>query len=130
MAESVNGRIPATRPIATTRLRIRPGELILGFHGDHVDFDWKPYHQRSPEHQALHDRLLVSIFHHGVKKPVITHRGHVLVGQRRVEIARRLYPDVKLDCIEIEEDVARHWTEHDVFERLPILKAEIGEVPY
>lgn len=116
------------KPIETTTIKARPTALILGLHGDHVDFDWRPYWKRSPEAQKDYDALVVSLFHHGMKMPVITHKGHVLIGMRRVEIMRRIDPESKIPCVEITEDVSK-WDRNDI-PRLAALKKAIGEVEY
>ena len=87
-----------------------------GFHGDHVDFELLPYDQRDHEHQASHDALEADIAANGIRNPLITHRGRVLVGQRRLEIARKLGIDM-VKCLEISEEVA-HWDREDVYVRL------------
>lgn len=91
------------------------GGLQLGFHGAHVDFDHRPYDQRTPEGRAAYDRLADSIRREGVRSPIIVHGPHVLAGMRRVEILRGLgcAGDVRLEALDVTEDVAC-WTSADV----------------
>ena len=122
-------------------VRYAPGSersdcLELGLHGEHIDFEWRPYAQRSPEARADYDKLVVSLFHDGQLKPVIVWtdraegiwRTHVLTGMRRVAILRRFGGDALVDIVCIQEDV-RLWTLADL-PRLEALKAEIGSVDY
>lgn len=106
----------------------RIGDLKLGFTGEYVDFSWRPYAKRTDEARADYDRLIVSLWHDGCLKPVITYKGHVLIGMRRIEIMTRLYPCQFVDCVEILEDVSR-WTRDDL-PRLEALKEKIGRVEY
>lgn len=115
-------------PITFERTSRRPCDLWLGFHGDHVDFDWRPYKDRTPEARADYDRLIVSLFHHGLKQPVIVHGDFVLIGMRRVEILKRLDPWEPIECLDIIEDVSK-WTEHDL-PRLEALKQVAGSFAY
>lgn len=103
-------------------------ELTLGFHGEHVDFEWRPYCRRTEEAKADYDRLLVSLWHNGMKVPPITFRRHVLIGMRRIEIMRRLNYHAIIECAEIQEDV-QMWDRDDI-PRLQALKARVGSVVY
>lgn len=67
-----------------------PAALELGGEFAHVHYYWRPYAERSPEEQAKFDALEASIRQRGIVNPLIVFRGHVLVGQRRCEIARKL----------------------------------------
>jgi hypothetical protein len=109
-------------------ISVRGSQLKLGFNGNHVDFSWRPYDKRRSDHQENYDRLIVSIFHNGVKMPLITYLGHVLIGMRRYEIAMRLNPDTVFDCVEILEDV-NEWDRNDI-PRLDALKKMVGEFKY
>ena len=73
------------------------------------------------------DRLVVSIYHHGILCPLITHRGHVLIGQRRAEIGQRFGIET-VECWDVQEDVTLWWRP-DVA-RLDQLKRKVGEVVY
>ena len=103
-------------------------DLKLGFRCKNVHFSWKPYKDRFESHRKDYDRLIVSIFHYGILKPVITYQGHVLIGMRRVEILQRMSPLQSIKCCEILEDVTQ-WTTKDI-DRLDELKKQIGEVEY
>lgn len=99
-------------PIPYTLVRLDTATATLGLDAYHTKWVWRAYADRPADHRADYDRLLVSIYHEGVKTPVIGWRGHVLVGQRRVEIARRLGIG-SVEMLEIGEDVTLYWT-HDV----------------
>jgi len=102
-------------------------DLILGFHGEHVDFEWRPYDERKREHRADYDRLIVSVFHLGILSPLITYMRHVLIGMRRAEIGMRV--GIKeVSCWEIVEDVSQ-WTRTDIA-RLNALKEKVEPVRY
>ena len=78
---------------------------------------WKhaQYEDRSPESKKQYDRLKAHLIEHGLLNPLITHRGHVLIGQRRFEIMRdRLETFL---CLEVDEDIVGEWTPR----RVPIL---------
>jgi DNA invertase Pin-like site-specific DNA recombinase len=102
-------------------------ELSLGFRGERLDFCWKSYANRRPDQRADYDRLIVSIFHDGIRRPLITFGGHVLIGMRRAEIARRLGIS-SVCCWRILEDVAE-WHGSDL-ERLEALKVACGATRY
>jgi len=108
------------------RRTYRLDHLELGFRGKHVHFTWRPYEERSEEARAAYDRLEADIRERGMLHPIITHRGHVLIGQRRVEILRKDWADLsdEVECVEIDEDVSA-WTGHDVFDRLEAFKREL-----
>ena len=74
-----------------------------------------------------YDRLIVSIFHEGIRAPIITWRRHVLIGMRRAEIARRLSIET-VRCWNILEDV-HEWHGWDLA-RLEALKVACGSVNY
>jgi len=105
--------------------------LTLGLDLEHVGFDWKPYENRTPEARIDYNRLVVSMFHCGIQKPVIvaSFKGnlHVLIGQRRGEIGPKIKYHQKPFLI-IEEDVT-FWTRADL-DRLDILRKEIGHEAY
>ena len=85
-------------------------ELELGFVGRRISFEHRPYLMRSTEAQADYDALELDIHKHGIRDPLITHEGHVLVGMRRYEIARKIGV-TRMMCIEIDEDVSEWWRE-------------------
>ena len=100
-------------------------ELSLGFRGDKVQFEHKPYHQRSPEARAAYDRLRESLMAVGMRHPLITYQGHVLIGMRRFEIMCELAGERNktFSCLEILEDVSA-WTRDDI-DRLDAFKLEM-----
>lgn len=116
------------RPIQYNAVYLPIQALRLGFKGQRIAFDWRPYRDRTEEQQKDYDRLVVSLFHNGMQKPVITHHGHVLIGQRRIEILQRFGRIDSVLCCDVQEDVSQWW-QHDVV-RLNRLKAQIGEVGY
>lgn len=110
-------------PIHYALSECRVDELSLGLKGQAITFDWRPYAKRSAAARADYDRLRASIAAEGIWFPVITWRGHVLIGMRRVEIARAL--GIRwVQVAEVSEDV-RRWWRHDL-PRLDRLKAELG----
>ena len=115
------------KPIPYTEETADLSALALGFQGKRISFDWRPYHLRTAAARADFDRLLVSIFHRGILKPLITYQGHVLIGQRRAEIGMRLHLGV-VRVWEVQEDVSKWW-KPDVA-RLAKLKAKMGEASY
>lgn len=84
---------------------IDPNALQLGAHYDHVDYCWRPFEERRPDHQADYVRLEADIRANGIKNPLITHNGCVLIGQRRCEIARKLGLG-RVPCIVIDDDIS------------------------
>lgn len=114
-------------PIPYTVMRLPLRDLRLGFKGKRISFSWRPYPDRTPKAREDFDRLIVSIYHHGILCPLITHRGHVLIGQRRAEIGQRLGIET-VECWDVEEDVTKWWRP-DVA-RLDQLKLKVGEVVY
>jgi hypothetical protein len=121
-----------TGPIPIELVDVPLGELVLGYAGERVSFCWRPYEFRTPDHQADYDRLIVSVFHHGIQTPLITCRppgrtDHVLIGMRRAEIGRRLGLET-VRCARILEDV-HDWHGSDLA-RLAALKQQLGSTTY
>ena len=115
-------------PIKYTAIKnVQLSILKLGFHGDHVDFDWRPYTKRSEAARADYDKLYDSIFNEGIKRPIITHGLCVLIGMRRVEIGIALGVE-SVDCLDITEDVSK-WTRDDI-PRLNAMKGLIEAYGY
>lgn len=105
----------------------RSADLVLGLSGPHVDFDWRPFDRRRADQQEDYLRLRASIGRVGIRRPVITWHKHVLIGMRRVEIARDL-GIATVRAFRILEDVTK-WRGRDL-ERLEWLKRRCGETPY
>lgn len=137
MSEQIfgKGRTPSAEEIAAHQAEpipwadgvADPHALKLGLKGQAIDFSWKPYEKRSPAARADYDRLRESIEKQGITAHVIVWCGHVIIGMRRVELAREL--GVKsVRIAEVLEDV-RLWWKYDL-PRLDALKHELGEVPY
>jgi len=86
--------------------------LELGYDAAHVHFCWRPFEKRSLQAQHAYRLLAEDLEKRGPLHPIITKDGHVLIGQRRVEILRRLgYTTV--DAVEIDEDLDT-WTGADL----------------
>lgn len=98
----------------------KSADLQLGFQGNSCCFDWRPFDRRSAEAQAAYLKLKDSLHAVGVRDPLITYRGHVLVGQRRFEIMRDRVP--VFVCYEVLEKV-EDWRGPDI-ERLDAFKRE------
>lgn len=96
--------------------------LRPGYQGETIDFSYKPYAERGAEQRQAMDALRNDIADHGIRNPLITKSGRVLIGMRRWEIAMEQgIPTV--ECIELLEDVDR-WMAPDVAR----LKSWITEV--
>lgn len=97
-------------------------DLTPGYHGKTIDFDFRPYEQRSKDHQRRFDGLVVSIFHDGIKHPLITFGDHVLIGQQRHQIGLQLGIE-EVEVLEIQEDISE-WGAEDI-KRLELLREEV-----
>ena len=107
----------------------RVKDLKLGYSTEGgVDFTWKPYEIRSEQQRTDFDRLRVSIEQDGIQKPLITYKGHVLIGMRRCEIAQKIGRPEFVLCAAILEDVSQ-WRTEDL-ERLAWLRLHLGEYAY
>jgi len=110
------------------RIEITKDSLSLGYKGKSISFEHRPYRERKDLAQADYDRLLISLFHDGMRDPLITYRAaHVLIGQRRFEIMSRLGQSM-FHCADILEDVSL-WGVKDI-ERLEAFKKEVGQWTY
>lgn len=69
---------------------VRTDSLRPGYRGATIDFTWKPYAERRGEDRQAFDALRENIREHGIRHPLVTYRGRVLIGMRRWEIAREL----------------------------------------
>ncbi len=109
--------------------KFRANQLKLGFKGEHCDFTWKPYDERSPEARAAYDALRADMIRVGMLRPLITYQGHVLIGMRRFEIEVSITGErVWLDCYEVMEDVSQ-WGRDDI-DRLEEFKKQVyGNTP-
>lgn len=113
-----------TKPIKFKLTQFERGDLVNGFRGDKVQFEHRPYEQRSPAAREAYDKLKTSLEAHGMLDPLITYQGHVLIGMRRFEIMGAMTgPRTSFPCYEIQEDVA-NWDREDV-NRLNEFKAVI-----
>lgn len=104
--------MPPDSPIQAKLRFYNIDDLTLGLDVEKVSFCWRPYEERSPEARAAYDKLRDSIRRDGLLHPIIAWRGHVLVGQRRVEICRTLGHRV-IPAYEITEDVS-NWDRWDI----------------
>ena len=110
-----------------TRLVSRdPSSLKLGGEFDHVHYYWRPYAQRSSEARADYDRLEASLAAAGqMTNPLIIFRDHVLIGQRRCEIAVKLGWS-QVPCLEILDDIRGDLTA----DRVEALRDQYESAPY
>lgn len=83
-----------------------PAEMVLGAHFAHVDYEWRPYDQRKPDHREDYDRLFGDIKKRGIVNPLICAGDCVLIGMRRCEIARILGIS-EVPVWEITEDISK-----------------------
>ena len=63
-------------------------DLQLGFVGKHCSFEHRKFEDRTPKAQHAYMDLRVNLFMYGMKYPLITYKGHVLIGMRRFEILK------------------------------------------
>lgn len=96
-------------------------DLCLGFKGRSCSFEHRPLPDRTPEAQAAYQRLRNDLLANGMKHPLITYCGHILIGMRRFEILKDRQDEFK--CVEVLEDV-RFW-ERDDIKRLQAFKREL-----
>ncbi len=101
----------------------RTADLVPGFKGETCDFTFRPVEDMNPDQLASYEALREDIIENGIRNPVITYRGHVLIGMRRWMIARELGID-DLESCEIDENMGQ-WRLHDV-RRLKRWLAESG----
>lgn len=99
----------------------RTSDLELGFKGRACSFEHRPLHDRTLEAQAAYQRLRNDLLTNGMKHPLITYCGHILIGMRRFEILRDHLDE--FPCVEVIEDV-RLWGREDI-ERLRAFKREL-----
>jgi len=110
--------------IRTCLVEYRARDLILGYSGDHVDFDWRAYDDRSLVERESYDQLKENLIERGMLFPLITYGNHVLIGMRRTEIMICLHgPNIILRCRSIVEDVQK-WTRDDI-KRLELYKEKL-----
>ncbi len=78
-----------------------------------IGFVYKPYHKRTGADQSSFDNLRGELLTNGMRNPLITWNGSVLIGQRRFSI---LYPVVEcFPCWEIQDNVMQ-WNHANVQE--------------
>ena len=114
------------KPLPYVRKRRKLAELVRGYHGKHIDFEWRPYDKRSEKARDRFDRLLYSISRAGIRDPLITFGDHVLIGQQRHEIGMRLGIE-EVDVLEITEEISE-WRSEDI-KRLEFLREEVMWAP-
>ena len=82
--------------------------LEPGYQNDVIGFHFKGYDNYSDRQKSDYDNLESNILRVGVTNPLITWRGHVLIGQRRLMIIKA-HPD-KLGhivrCLEVDQDMS------------------------
>ncbi len=128
-------------PIAHELREVPVESLVLGYKAAHMYWTHKPREQRPPDHQADYDRLYASIKANGIQSPLIcytppaelfTGEGepptHVLIGQRRAEIAKMLGIE-RVMIADVLEDLDG-WSPLERDSRLPALVRALGETRY
>ena len=99
------------RPVAHEYRTIPTEDLVLGFDAQLVHFEHRAFQDRREEAKIAYLALEEDLLENGLKSPLITFQGHVLVGMRRFEILcdfRASFP-----CVEITEDVSA-WDSDDI----------------
>jgi hypothetical protein len=119
---------PSRDPIRHKVSRVRLSWLTPGYRGPNCHFDSRTYKDYNDGEKADFDRLLVSIFHHGLKVPLITFQSHVLVGMRRYAIMAGLRHEV-VEVWEIVDEDPGMWLGPDI-DRLNDLKQRCGDTTY
>lgn len=110
--------------------RVHIDDLTLGYTGKHVDFTWSPYMKRTEQAREDYDKLVVSLFHHGMQRPCITYKNHVLIGMRRVEIIKSFKGTDWIRCIELNPmENVQEWTRDDLW-KIDELKQVAGSFEY
>lgn len=83
--------------------RYHRDELVQGFKGKSCSFEFKPYEEMGPTWQQRFDRLKADLLQYGMKHPLVTYKGHILMGMRRFAVLKDVQEHY--DCIEILEAV-------------------------
>lgn len=105
----------------------RGDQLTLGYKGEHCAFVWRAYKERSFEARKSYNELKADLIKNGMKHPLITYEGHVLIGMRRFEIIVALHGVQSwFECYDITEDVSQ-WGRDDI-NRLEEFKQIMYEV--
>lgn len=87
-------------------------DLMCGYKNNlGLRFRHRPYEERSPVAKAAYDRLREHLNEHGMLNPIITYKGHVIIGQRRFEIMRETVDEIH--CLEVMEPL-HEWRVTDV----------------
>jgi len=96
--------------------RQRVADLVPGWQGNGViGFNFRGYDNYNDREKSAFDALKDNLLMAGVRHPLITWRGHVLIGQRRLTIIKA-HPMVLgewADCLEVEQDM-QHWQHSSV----------------
>jgi hypothetical protein len=82
--------------------------LKPGFKGKTCSFEFREEADRAPTAQKRYKDLEKHLLEHGMKNPLITYKGHVLIGQRRFMILKNVQTSFK--CVELLEDVENFTT--------------------
>lgn len=86
-------------------------QLQSGFVGETCSFEHRPLHERSEGDRRRYEKLRRHLAEHGMLNPLITYKGHVLIGMRRFEILKD--SQEYFECVEITENVET-WKSQDV----------------
>jgi hypothetical protein len=87
-------------------------DLEPGYHGDGIDFDFRPRRDRKGADLESWDALFRSVRERGLVNPLIVHGRHVLIGMRRWECAHVL--GIKSCAVVNLLEPVRQWRLHDV----------------
>lgn len=102
-------------------IKYRTADLNVGFKGGSCSFEHRPLSERTPEAKSAYQRLRNDLMQNGLKHPLITYCGNVLIGMRRFEIMSEFLDE--FPCIEVLEDVS-DWKAEDI-RRLSKFKKEL-----
>jgi hypothetical protein len=87
-------------------------DLTPGYHGDGIDFDFKPRQERTGADLADWDDLFRSVRTRGLINPLVCYGDHVLIGMRRWECAHAL--GIKTCRVVKLLEPVRQWRLNDV----------------
>jgi len=89
----------------------RSQDLEPGFIGNTCSFEHRAFNDRSERAQDAYRRLRDDLLQNGMMHPLITYKGHILIGMRRFEILRQHRNDFL--CYEVLEEVDT-WRAEDI----------------
>jgi hypothetical protein len=89
----------------------RQRDLVQGFKGKACSFEFTPMDQCSPTGRARFEKLRDDLRRYGMKHPLITYQGHILIGMRRFEVVQEW--EEEFTCVEVLEQV-ENWVTADI----------------